>query len=163
MDGQRRDRRYYNQGGPDEQESWDRLARIGDEAEAGEDDQSVKPIPGHVKVTRGNPRSKVLQVRLNPDELDALKASPPADLPVSTIAREHLLRLIADDDTAAEDRLLQLITATRVQALADDMREDLRDRLSVIEREGDTTSLKKLMTCSASKRTSDERAPPTGY
>jgi hypothetical protein len=124
----------------------DRLAQIGDEAEAGEEDQTVKPIPEH-EVTRGNPRSKVLQVRLNPDELDALEAiAARRALPVSTIAREHLLKLIADDHSAVEDRLLQLIhAATRVQALADDMREDLLDRLSVIERKGDTPSLKKLI------------------
>jgi hypothetical protein len=125
----------------------DRLAQIGEEAEAGEEDQTVKPIPEHVKVTRGNPRSKVLQVRLNPDELDALEAiAARRDLPVSTIAREHLLKLIADDHSAVEDRLLQLIhAATRVQALADDVREDLLDRLSVIDRKGVTPSLKMLI------------------
>lgn len=63
------------------------------EATAGPD----APIPAHVKVSRpGRARSRVLQVRLNPDEYEALEAmAERRGLPVSTVARDHLLRLIA--------------------------------------------------------------------
>lgn len=74
----------------------DLLADIGNEAEAAEVDQADKSIPPHAKITRGNPRSKVLQVRLNPEELEALdRIARSRELPVSTIAREQLLRLMA--------------------------------------------------------------------
>jgi hypothetical protein len=83
----------------------DLLAEVADEAEAAEADQTERPIPDHVKVTRGNPRSKVLQVRLNPDEMAALEAiAERRELPVSTIAREQLLRLIAADTAAGHQR-----------------------------------------------------------
>lgn len=74
----------------------DRLARIGAEAEAGEEDQTVRPLPAHVKVSRPNrSRSKVLQVRLTPAEFDALEAVAAAcDQPVSTVARDQLLKLV---------------------------------------------------------------------
>lgn len=67
-----------------------------DEIEAAEADQTDRPLPPHVKVSRpGRARSKVLQVRLNPDEMDALEEiAARRELPVSTIAREHLLGLI---------------------------------------------------------------------
>ncbi|BBX72905.1 hypothetical protein [Mycobacterium shinjukuense] len=58
------------------------------------------PQPGHVKVTRpGRARSKVLQVRHNPEEMAALEAiAERRELPVSTVAREQLLRLLAEDE-----------------------------------------------------------------
>lgn len=66
----------------------DRIAEIADEAEAGEEDQTIKPIPAHVKVSRGNPRSRVLQVRLNPDEYAAIeRIAERRGLPASTVAR----------------------------------------------------------------------------
>lgn len=78
----------------------DRLAQLGDEAEAGEADQTDRPIPAHVKVTRGNARSKVLQVRLNEDEFAAIeRIAARRELPASTVAREQLLKLIAADET----------------------------------------------------------------
>lgn len=87
----------------------DLLAEVADEAEAGEADQTERPIPEHVKVTRGNPRSKVLQVRLNPDEMAALEAiADRRELPVSTVAREQLLRLIAADAAAGTQRAYAL-------------------------------------------------------
>jgi len=87
----------------------DLLAEIGDEAEAAEADQADKPIPAHVKITRGNPRSKVLQVRLNPEELESLeRIARVRELPVSTIAREQLLRLIAQDHVESPHALAQL-------------------------------------------------------
>ena len=102
----------------------DRLAEIAAEAEAGEADQTDRPIPEHVKVTRGNPRSRVLQVRLNPDELEALeRIAARRELPVSTIAREQLLQLINEDSVldpaaqiaAAADRIRSLVS--RVHAV----------------------------------------------
>jgi hypothetical protein len=66
--------------------------------EAAEADQTDRPLPPHVKVTYGNPNAKVLQVRLNPEELEALdRIAERRELPVSTIAREQLLKLIAGD------------------------------------------------------------------
>jgi hypothetical protein len=87
----------------------DLLAEIGDEAEAAEADQTDRPIPPHVKIHRGSPRSKVLQVRLNPEELESLeRIARRRELPVSTIAREQLLRLIAEDHLASPRALAQL-------------------------------------------------------
>jgi len=87
----------------------DLLTEIGDEAEAAEANQADKPIPAHVKIIRGNPRSKVLQVRLNPEELAALeRIAQSRELPVSTIAREQLLRLIADNELESPRALAQL-------------------------------------------------------
>ncbi len=67
-----------------------------DDIEAAEADQTDRPIPAHVKVSRPNrSRSKVLQVRLNPEELDALEAiAERRGLPVSTVARDELLRFL---------------------------------------------------------------------
>jgi hypothetical protein len=98
----------------------DRLARIGDEAEAGEQDQTARPIPENVKVTRGNARRKVLQVRLNPDEYAAIeRIAERRGLPASTVAREALLTLIADEDP--QDPLVTLIAlADRIKAAAVD-------------------------------------------
>ncbi|AIM50424.1 hypothetical protein PBI_OMNICRON_91 [Mycobacterium phage Omnicron] len=48
-----------------------------------------------VKVTRGGPRTRVLQIRLNDDELAELERQATArDLPASTVAREILLRAL---------------------------------------------------------------------
>jgi hypothetical protein len=70
--------------------------------EAAEADQTERPLPAHVKVSRpGHARSKVLQVRLNPDEYDALeRIADRRELPVSTIARAQLLKLIASERSA---------------------------------------------------------------
>ena len=97
----------------------DRLAEIGDEAEAGEEDQTDRPIPEHVKVTRGNTRSKVLQVRLNPDEYAAIESIAEArGLPASTVAREALLRLT--DNSLMQDPYTALSAlADRLKAVAD--------------------------------------------
>ncbi|HUH71790.1 MAG TPA: hypothetical protein VLZ05_24680 [Mycobacterium sp.] len=108
----------------------DRLARIGDEAEAGEADQTVRPIPAHVKVTRGNPRNKVLQVRLNPDEYAAIeRIAQHRGLPASTVAREALLTLIdnsgAQDDRSTFTGLAAL--AERIKAIADERIKAMAD------------------------------------
>lgn len=91
----------------------ERLAEIGAEAEAGEEDQTDQPIPAHVKVSRpGHARSKVLQVRLNPEEMAALEAlAERRELPVSTVAREQIMRLLADDATTAGQPVLPLLDA----------------------------------------------------
>ena len=70
-------------------------------AETDEDDGA--PLPDHVTVTRpGLARSKVLQVRLNPDEYEAVERVAAArDLLVSTVARGWVLRGIRQ--SAARD------------------------------------------------------------
>lgn len=104
----------------------DLLADEAKAAEAFEDDQDA-PYPAHVKITRGNPRSKVLQVRLNPEELDALeRIARRRELPTSTIAREQLLRLIAEDhsDTPGDTAQLrrQLVSAAAlINSVADEL------------------------------------------
>jgi hypothetical protein len=101
----------------------DRLAAIGDEAEAGEEDQTAKPIPANVKVTRGNPRrSRVLQVRLNPDEHAAIeRIAERRGLPASTVAREELLKLVAEEDSPDRPFSALLAAVDRVRALAVDV------------------------------------------
>ncbi|ASR85875.1 antitoxin [Mycobacterium phage Paola] len=48
-----------------------------------------------VKITRGGPRTRVLQIRLNDDELAELeRQADDRDLPASTVAREILLRAL---------------------------------------------------------------------
>jgi predicted DNA binding CopG/RHH family protein len=91
----------------------DRLDRIGAEAEAAEADQTDRPIPAHVKVGRPNrARSKVLQVRLNPDELDAVeRIAAQRGLPASTVARERLLQMITEDQASEGDVAAQLAAA----------------------------------------------------
>lgn len=100
----------------------DRLADIADEAEAGEEDQTVKPIPAHVKVTRGNPRSRVLQVRLNPDEYAAIeRIAERRGLPASTVAREALLKLVAEEDAEDQPLVTLVALADRIKAVAVDV------------------------------------------
>ena len=57
------------------------------------------PLPPHVKVTHpGHARSKVLQVRLNPEEYAALETlAEQRKLPVSTVARAQILDLLSRD------------------------------------------------------------------
>ncbi|MGA5467193.1 hypothetical protein [Mycobacterium sp. NPDC050041] len=95
-----------------------------DEIEAAEADQTDRPIPPHVKVSRPNrSRSRVLQVRLNPDEMEALeRIAERRELPVSTVAREQLLRLLTEDgaDTASrasEVAATLMLVANQVQDL----------------------------------------------
>jgi hypothetical protein len=92
------------------------------------------PLPAHVKVSQpGRARSKVLQVRLNPEELAALDAiAERRGLPVSTVAREQILQLIADDaenQPGASGAILRLgrllVAAERIKEYADDVRHEL--------------------------------------
>jgi predicted DNA binding CopG/RHH family protein len=78
------------------------------DAEAAEDGRDVE-IPAHVKVTRGGPRTRVLQVRLNDDELAALeKLAEERGLPASTVVREMILNALdpAPAQAAARQRLM---------------------------------------------------------
>ncbi|MGH3960838.1 hypothetical protein [Mycobacterium sp.] len=101
----------------------DLIAEEAAAAEAGEADQDT-PVPSDIKITRGHPRSKVLQVRLNSEELDALeRIATRRALPVSTIAREELLRFINEESAldpaaqiaAAADRIRSLVSRVRTQ------------------------------------------------
>jgi len=105
------------------------------------------PLPPHVKVSRpGHARSKVLQVRLNPEEFAALEAiADRRELPMSTIAREQLLRLIADQEASDQPLVALIAAADRVQALASNVREDLLDHVSVYAREHDTIPVSQLL------------------
>jgi hypothetical protein len=67
------------------------------------------PLADSAKISRGNGRSKVLQVRLNPDELAELeRVAAQRGLPISTVAREAIIRLIRPEvaRTAAANRLI---------------------------------------------------------
>ena len=82
----------------------EQLARAAGESEAGyggpDASHDGAGLPAHVTVTRGHPGTTVLPVRLDDVELAALeRIAAERELPVSTVAREQLLRLIADDAT----------------------------------------------------------------
>jgi hypothetical protein len=70
-------------------------------------------IPAHVTITHGGPRTKVLQVRLNDDELTALDAlAAECGLPASTVVRDMILNALdpAPAQTAAKRRLIGQFT-----------------------------------------------------
>ena len=70
---------------------------IASEVETAERDSSNPDaaLPTHVRVTRGHERSKVLQVRLNEGELEALaKLADERGVPASTFARAILLEAV---------------------------------------------------------------------
>jgi len=99
-------------------------ALLAAEAKAAEDAEATSdpnaPLPAHVKVTRGHPRAKNLQVRFRDDEFDELSAyAEQRGLPVSTVARMLVLQAItpADDLKAALDRLESDVAAVRRKAL----------------------------------------------
>jgi len=74
-----------------------------------------------VKVTRGHPRAKNLQVRFREDEYDDLaEYAEQRGLPVSTVVRMLVLQAIApaDDVKAALDRLQSDLAAVRRKALS---------------------------------------------
>jgi hypothetical protein len=94
-------------------------AKAAEEAEATSDPNA--PLPAHVKVTRGHPRAKNLQVRFRDDEYDELAAyAAQRGLPVSTVVRMLALQAIApaDDLKSALDRLENALTAVRRKALS---------------------------------------------
>jgi len=99
----------------------DKLAAIAADAESAEADQTDRPIPDHVTVSRPNrARSKVLQVRLNPDEFEAIeRIAANRGLPPSTIARERLLGMIREDRAAEADVATVLVdVADQLRAVA---------------------------------------------
>lgn len=93
-------------------------AKAAEDAEAASDPN--EPLPAHVKVTRGHPRLKNLQVRFRDDEYDELAAyAEQRGLPLSTVVRMLVLQAIApaDDLKAAFDRLESDVAAVRRKAL----------------------------------------------
>lgn len=97
----------------------DLIEAEGAATEAAEADQD-SPKRTDVRVTRGHPRAKTLQIRLNEDELNELAAlAQDRELPVSTVARQLLLQSLApaDDLKNALDRLERDVSAVRRKAL----------------------------------------------
>ena len=94
-------------------------AKAVEEAEATSDPHA--PLPAHVKVTRGHPRARNLQVRFREDEFEELTAyADHRGLPVSTVVRSLVLQAIApaDDLKAALDKLETDLAAVRRKALS---------------------------------------------
>jgi hypothetical protein len=90
------------------------------------------PLPDHIKVTRpGRARSKVLQVRLNPEEMAALEAiAERRNLPVSTVAREQILRLLREDANTPEDSLNRLLRSRISEIVSEVLRVQLLPTVS---------------------------------
>lgn len=98
----------------------DVLAAEAAAAEAFEADQTT-PYPDHVTISRPNQaRSKVLQVRLNPEEFEAIeRIAADRGLPPSTVARAHLLAMIRDEQGEQVDVATQLVVvADQIRAVA---------------------------------------------
>lgn len=94
-------------------------AKAVEEAEVTSD--VTAPLPSHVKVSRGHPRSRNLQVRFRDEEFDELAAyAEQRGLPVSTVVRTLVLQAIApgDDLKSALDRLETDLAAVRRKALS---------------------------------------------
>lgn len=94
-------------------------AKAVEEAELTSDPNA--PLPNHVKVTRGHPRARNLQVRFRDDEFDELTAyAEQRGLPVSTLVRSLVLQAIApgDDLKSALDKLETDLAAVRRKALS---------------------------------------------
>ena len=103
----------------------DLIDQEAEHAEAMEADQTDRPLPPQVEVSRPNlARSKVLQVRLNPEEFAAVeRLATERGLPASTVAREKLLELVAADAGANVDVATQLVAAAaRITELASRVR-----------------------------------------
>lgn len=93
-------------------------SRAVEEAEVTSDTDA--PLPSNVKVTRGNPRDRNLQVRFREDEYSELIAyAEQRGLPVSTVVRSLVLQAIApaDDLRSALDKLELDLAAVRSKAL----------------------------------------------
>lgn len=93
-------------------------AKAAEEAEVTSDPDA--PLPSHVKVTRGHPRARNLQVRFREDEFDELAAyAEQRGLPVSTVVRSLVLQAIAPagDLKSALDKLETDLAAVRRKAL----------------------------------------------
>lgn len=90
-------------------------------AEAAQGQEWDGPVPDHVTVSRpGRSRSKVLQVRLNPEEFEALEAiAARRDLPVSTVAREQLLVLVDREQATSAGNITEWTVKLALNQLAD--------------------------------------------
>ncbi|MGV0740963.1 hypothetical protein [Mycolicibacterium sp. XJ870] len=92
-----------------------------EEAANAPDEDDGASLPAHVNVSRpGRARSRVLQVRLNPDEFEAIeRIAARRGLPASTVARDWLLRMIREDEAQAGEMdvttLLHHLEATVAQ------------------------------------------------
>lgn len=85
------------------------IAALLEEEAASIDADRDAPITDVTTVTRGHGRSKTLQIRLNPEELEELeRIAASRGLPTSTVAREAILRLIrpVEARAAAASRLV---------------------------------------------------------
>ena len=94
------------------------LDEVAADAEAARGKDQDAPLPPHVTVSRPNrARSKVLQVRLNPEEMEAVeRIAERRDLPPSTVARDWLLRMIRQD-VEAEEAVMGTDVATLLHRL----------------------------------------------
>jgi len=93
-------------------------ANAADAAEATSDPDA--PLPAHVKVTRGHPRARNLQVRFRDNEFEELvRYADRRGLPVSTVVRMLVLRAIApaEDLGSTLDRIESDLTAVRRKVL----------------------------------------------
>ncbi len=93
---------------------------IAAEAEASETNRDAPIHPG-TKITRGHPRTRTLQVRLNPDEYDAvMAAAAEAGVPTSTLARDLILSGLTTSPAATLDliRRIQADLATVARNVA---------------------------------------------
>jgi hypothetical protein len=108
--------------GPISKKTDDLLAAEAEAVEEGEATSDPNErLPEHVKVTRGNPRARNLQVRFRDDEFDKLTAyAELRGLPVSTVVRSLVLQAIApaDDLKSALDKLETDLAAVRRKALS---------------------------------------------
>jgi uncharacterized protein YbaP (TraB family) len=87
----------------------DLTALLAEEADAIDANRDAA-ITDATTVSRGHRRSKTLQIRLNPEELEELeRVAAGRGLPTSTVAREAILRLIrpAAARSAAARRLIE--------------------------------------------------------
>lgn len=94
-------------------------AKHAEEAELASDPDA--PLPGHIKVTRGLPRARNLQVRFRDDEFAELAAyAEQRGLPISTVVRTLVLQAISpgDDLKTALDKLETDLAAVRRKALS---------------------------------------------
>ncbi|MGV0816012.1 hypothetical protein ABQF34_29015 [Mycolicibacterium boenickei] len=90
-----------------------KIAALLEEESAAIDADRDAPITEATTVTRGHGRSKTLQIRLNPEELEELeRVAATRGLPTSTVAREAILRLIhpAEVEVAAREHLVDAIS-----------------------------------------------------
>lgn len=94
-------------------------ALLNEEAEAIDADRDA-PIKETTKVSRGHGRSKTLQIRLNPEELEELdRQAASRGLPTSTLAREAILQLIRPTEARSADvRRLAVDFARYVDSLS---------------------------------------------